>query len=608
MSTEAHGPMASGRPPLGEVLLRLRRLDPGNLEAALREQRDLNIRLGDLLLQKGLIDAETLEEALTLQERGSPDAPASARRRLGERLLAQGRITSEQLASALESQALSKARIGEILVEMGFVTTEEVDRALKATDALGLTSRTSARSAPGTAPLGQRTQPLELARPDVADAFRNVFGRVPAGGELEAYRGRLAAAGTRNKQELLFRHVVADRIVQLAGGDLVTLTRDADGEPVLRGLSPEDLALARSLAVDSAYDAAKASQAFLARSLRVSFRRAIGRDPAAGAEEAFWAEAWSRGEAAGFLEAWTQAWQRFLAEHPLLRKDPAAILPFLPGPDELRESLALFRARHGDDFFAALMAGAYFNARRIEARQVEQGRQEVLSSLREGQVRKRLEQLLADFLGTVPPALAQVLAQWIQAAGGGMTAEGPAVLERLLVDLLERLMAILERHGGTDPARLGKALEAALEMLASGLVLTDQLLEALVTQASAGESAEGGDAVAAMRAQVDQMLFDMLGQIEADGPAAQNLVDALVSGTRDLHDVRSSLERQWRSGLAPFSTEDAQAFVAHLNLLYRGLAFMPGPDDDWVRQLLAREVLPAEVARHWAAEVAVEVP
>ncbi|MEB3237048.1 MAG: hypothetical protein VKO64_05440 [Candidatus Sericytochromatia bacterium] len=608
MSSETHGPVASGRPPLGEVLLRLRRLDQASLEAALREQRDLNVRLGDLLLQKGLIDADSLQEALTLQERGTQDAPVAARKRLGERLLAQGRITAEQLATALESQALSKARIGEILVEMGFVSDEDVTRALKGTDTLGIASRPQVRPAAGTAPLAQRTQPLEGGKTEVAEAFRAVFGRSPGPAELEPFRGRLAAAGVRDRQELLFRHVIADRVVQLVGGDLVSKTRGADGAPVLTGLSPEDLALAQTLAADPGFDPGQAAQAFQARSLRASFRRSVGRDPAAGAEEAFWTEAWTSGEAAMFLEAWGEAWQRFLADHPLLRGDARTLLPLLPGPDELRESLALFRARHGDDFFAALMAGAYFNARRIEARQVEQGRQEVLSSLREGQVRKRLEQLLADFLGTVPPALAQVLAQWIQAAGGGMTADGPAVLERLLVDLLERLMAVLERHGGSDPARLGHALEAALEMLASGLVLSDELLEALVAQAPASEAGAGGDPVAGVRAQVDQMLFDFLGQVQADRPEADALVQALMSGNRDLGDVAMALERQWRSGLAPFTTEDAQAFVGHLNLLHRGLAFMPGPEDEWVKRMLAREVLPADVARHWAAEVAVEVP
>jgi hypothetical protein len=61
------------------------------------------------------------------------EGPASADRppKLGEILLAQGTITQEQLALALERQKISGRRLGEELVKAGFVKRSVVSRALR---------------------------------------------------------------------------------------------------------------------------------------------------------------------------------------------------------------------------------------------------------------------------------------------------------------------------------------------------------------------------------------------------------------------------------------------------------------------------------------------
>jgi hypothetical protein len=58
-------------------------------------------------------------------------AAAPARPRLGEMLVAQGEITREQLAVALERQKTSGRRLGEELVKAGFVKRSVVNRALR---------------------------------------------------------------------------------------------------------------------------------------------------------------------------------------------------------------------------------------------------------------------------------------------------------------------------------------------------------------------------------------------------------------------------------------------------------------------------------------------
>jgi hypothetical protein len=61
------------------------------------------------------------------------EGPASADRppKLGEILVAQGKITQEQLAIALERQKTSGRRLGEELIEAGFVKRSVVSRALR---------------------------------------------------------------------------------------------------------------------------------------------------------------------------------------------------------------------------------------------------------------------------------------------------------------------------------------------------------------------------------------------------------------------------------------------------------------------------------------------
>src|SRR5438552_8296019 len=61
------------------------------------------------------------------------ESPVSADRppKLGEILVAQGKITQEQLAIALERQKTSGRRLGEELVKAGFVKRAVVSRALR---------------------------------------------------------------------------------------------------------------------------------------------------------------------------------------------------------------------------------------------------------------------------------------------------------------------------------------------------------------------------------------------------------------------------------------------------------------------------------------------
>ncbi len=49
---------------------------------------------------------------------------------VGEKLLAAGVITEEQLAQALQKAKETGKRVGDLVVEMGFATREQVEAAL----------------------------------------------------------------------------------------------------------------------------------------------------------------------------------------------------------------------------------------------------------------------------------------------------------------------------------------------------------------------------------------------------------------------------------------------------------------------------------------------
>lgn len=84
-------------------------------------------RLGDALVDEGVLTHEDLEEALSTQSEES-----QAHRKLGDFFVEQGIITADQLDQAIELQRQDPnlGRLGDLLVQMGAVTQEEVDEVL----------------------------------------------------------------------------------------------------------------------------------------------------------------------------------------------------------------------------------------------------------------------------------------------------------------------------------------------------------------------------------------------------------------------------------------------------------------------------------------------
>ena len=100
------------------------------------KKRD-NLALGETLVQIGLLRPQEMLDVRIAQSGGedlcnSLMVVSSIRSRLGEMLLQEKRITSEQLEFALDLQRRRGGLLGEILVSMGWLDRETLDATLVA--------------------------------------------------------------------------------------------------------------------------------------------------------------------------------------------------------------------------------------------------------------------------------------------------------------------------------------------------------------------------------------------------------------------------------------------------------------------------------------------
>jgi uncharacterized protein (DUF433 family) len=105
------------------LLLARGHISKGQLAHALEIQAEYpKLRIGEILVKLRYLEPQVLR--MVLEER--QDAM-----RLGEILLFSGVISQDQLSEALEFQGKQGARIGEALMFLGFCTVEQVQEALR---------------------------------------------------------------------------------------------------------------------------------------------------------------------------------------------------------------------------------------------------------------------------------------------------------------------------------------------------------------------------------------------------------------------------------------------------------------------------------------------
>ncbi len=121
---------AGARQRIGELLEATERITRSQLEQALEEQRRAERKLGDILIENGLLTPAERDVLLEFQRRQAGADPQAGKLYLGRILVATGQITRSHLADALKWQAEHGGRLGEALIAAGRATHEQVTRGL----------------------------------------------------------------------------------------------------------------------------------------------------------------------------------------------------------------------------------------------------------------------------------------------------------------------------------------------------------------------------------------------------------------------------------------------------------------------------------------------
>ncbi len=146
---------------LGELLLDAQRITPEELEQALREQKETEEKLGEILVRRGLLTDAERDAVLAFQKRlGVASAPKF---RLGEILVATGQISREQLDRALARQRETQKKIGEILVEAGDLHPHQVELGLKIQTKIATAALLAVLAMAGSAGAQEASRPAAAA-------------------------------------------------------------------------------------------------------------------------------------------------------------------------------------------------------------------------------------------------------------------------------------------------------------------------------------------------------------------------------------------------------------------------------------------------------------
>lgn len=118
---------------LGEKLLQEGLIDRTQLNNAINYQKDNGGRIGDIIVYLGYIEKEKLDNFLKKNNK--------QRIPIGEILVEKGRITRKQLEKAVKLQKKSGGRLGEVLLFLKYITQEDLYRDLAIQNNIGRVGR-----------------------------------------------------------------------------------------------------------------------------------------------------------------------------------------------------------------------------------------------------------------------------------------------------------------------------------------------------------------------------------------------------------------------------------------------------------------------------------
>lgn len=116
---------------LGELVAEADPARAARVAEALEDARNSGRLIGETLVEKGVLSPAELATLLRFQRHQRREAPTDERFRLGRILVAQGRITDEQLREALARQREIGQPLGEHLIAQGRISPEDLHTALR---------------------------------------------------------------------------------------------------------------------------------------------------------------------------------------------------------------------------------------------------------------------------------------------------------------------------------------------------------------------------------------------------------------------------------------------------------------------------------------------
>lgn len=645
MSGDLIGSLNQGRQHIGELLVNLKKIDRNQLQNALSEQARLNVKLGEVLVNQGFISQQELDLALAVQNNRNPEAPMLARKKLGDLLLETGKLSTAQLEAALENQNLTQKRIGDVLLEMGFVSQGDIESALKLQDSLAFSSRQrildslQARNS-GEAAQAKQTGPLPR---DLGEAFANrgrfldaagarafsaAFGRAPDAQELSDLRNKLAfvfpdgpklneplpsefnRAAAFQKLSSYFQNVVAERIIQLAGGDAVGKKFDNLGNVEVTGLSQRDLELAIELATARGFQPQSALEKFLEQSPRAFFKAMVGRDFASTDEEARFQQLLD----GPLNQANRDALKRLqgllrdtFSAFPLAWGDKVMRTSLTPDEQEIMELLKHLREYSEKEALRLFQEKEWWFRKLELARTTESYLRSQLEAIKaEQQIRKILD-LIERLLGKIPPGLMKLIRQLMGSVGGSQI-PNLAALEAMIINLFEKILQMFQSVMGRPPSgdELADDLEMVLGQVSTNAPDPMAMLGKHLTALKDGKSPQGGLSMDRAIKFVNQMNFEFLGQFKGAADANDPWVQALVNKDQTPESMRAAFKQYYKDGHQGIALPDALAFVEFMNLSYRGVKIDADPFDPDVQKLMTGQLTPGEVDREWKARFASE--
>jgi len=118
--------MQNSRLQIGQLLLQKGLVDEDQLAHAIKEQKRTGLHLSKILTRLGFVTEEQMTVILGEQ------LQSSEHKRIGELLVEKNYITVEQRDKALEEQKKTGLRLGKMLMQLGFMTEERLIEILSA--------------------------------------------------------------------------------------------------------------------------------------------------------------------------------------------------------------------------------------------------------------------------------------------------------------------------------------------------------------------------------------------------------------------------------------------------------------------------------------------